>query len=179
MGATAAQVASDMEAVLSCVTFSITWNQRVDGTKAVKIVSRTSLGGLFAGTPVAGSLDHSTETSTLWISQATFLPIETQSSTGTGQPPSTTQFTWLPATKANLALLLVTIPPGFTAASDTAPPSAAVPSKSMLQRPRKYGKPAKCTSVANGICVVNGDGPGHGVPASSRQLTPTPAASRG
>jgi hypothetical protein len=53
----------------------------------------------------------------LWVSRSTYLPVQMRWSwpRGHGLPRGslTGDFTWLPPTRANLAALRVTIPPGY------------------------------------------------------------------
>jgi hypothetical protein len=112
----AATVAASMRALLSCGGLSISWHQHYHGTEAIKIVSHESLRALPAKLEV---------TQVIWVNEATYLPIAVTTLGGTAsQGTAATQYAWLPPTKANLANLTVTIPPGFTVATaKSAPPT--------------------------------------------------------
>jgi hypothetical protein len=89
---------------LTCSAITITTHEEFDGTAAYKIVFRPH------GFGAAPSLDAS---QTMWVDESTFLPIGAQiQEHGTVQ--ETTSYTWLRPTSANLALLNVPIPAGFT-----------------------------------------------------------------
>jgi hypothetical protein len=103
-GETSSQLASVMRGLLACGKISVTWNQRLDGAKAIKMVVELS----YPNSSVRTS-------SILWVSESTFLPIEQDFTSGTAgsTPFSAVHYTWLPPTKANLRLLDVPIPAGF------------------------------------------------------------------
>ena len=86
-----------IHALLSCAGETATWNQHVNGTEAIKLVSH--IGAM---------------TFWVWVNQATFLPIgEGISSTVRADGSMTEWFAWLPPTKANLASLTGQIPAGY------------------------------------------------------------------
>jgi hypothetical protein len=103
-GETSSQLASVMRGLLACGKISVTWNQRLGGTEAIKMVVELSY--------PASSVRTS---SILWVSESTFLPIEQGFTSGSADsaPLSAVHYTWLPPTKANLRLLDVPIPAGF------------------------------------------------------------------
>jgi hypothetical protein len=108
----AASVAASMRALLSCGGLSISWHQHYHGTEAIKIVSHARPATLEV-------------TQVIWVNEATYLPIAVTTPGGTASPgTATTQYAWLPPTKANLANLTVAIPPGFTVVTaKSAPPT--------------------------------------------------------
>jgi hypothetical protein len=97
---------------LRCGVFTLAGHQRIDGIDALKLVNQEPRSG---GTPWM--------TLTLWVDPATYLPIETQLDTH-GHPLLaniryfTVTFTWLPPTRANLALLSPPVPAGFRPVSE-------------------------------------------------------------
>jgi hypothetical protein len=93
----ASWLSADIHALLSCAGETATWNQHVNGTEAIKLVSH--MGAM---------------TFWVWVNQATFLPIgEGISSTVKADGSMTEWFTWLPPTQANLAMLTGQIPAGY------------------------------------------------------------------
>jgi hypothetical protein len=115
-----------IEAGLRCGVFTLAGHQRIDGIDALKLVNQEPRSG---GTPWM--------TLTLWVDPATYLPIETQLDTYGHFPLGgiarnskgdimriatvryiTVTFTWLPPTRANLALLSPPIPAGFRQVSE-------------------------------------------------------------
>jgi hypothetical protein len=108
--ATATDWKSFIEARLRCGDYRVAGRQRVDGIDTIKL---------------AGRLTESN--STLWVDPRTYLPVQVAGSwhlTGgrqahSGKPAAAvtitawTDFRWLPPTRANLAQLTGTIPPGF------------------------------------------------------------------
>jgi hypothetical protein len=107
-----AAIAASMRALLSCGGLSISWHQHYHGTEAIKIVSHARPATLEV-------------TQVIWVNEATYLPIAVTTPGGTASPgTATTQYAWLPPTKANLANLTVAIPPGFTVVTaKSAPPT--------------------------------------------------------
>ena len=83
--------------------------QQVDGVNALKLVSvqRSRLGPEKTLRSI---------TTTIWVDPATYLPVRltTQWTRPLVSVPMRLDFRWLPPTSANLALLTVRIPPGFT-----------------------------------------------------------------
>jgi hypothetical protein len=87
-----------MRTLLTCNKLDITWHQRVAGTEVIKIVFHSPLD--------LGRV--------LYVDESTYLPVEVadhlQWANGTWGR-ETYLFSWLPPTKASLALLNPTIPP--------------------------------------------------------------------
>jgi hypothetical protein len=81
---------------LACGAYTVAGHQVVDGVDAIEIT---------------GNSGHIK----LWVSPADYLPV--RMTMGAGQ----TDFQWLPATPANLALLRVPVPAGFTQVSPPSP----------------------------------------------------------
>jgi hypothetical protein len=109
-GITAAVAVRDL---LACphVSVAISWHQRFNGTEAIKIVWPR---------PAQQSTD------TLWLNESTYALIGVTFASDPGPPQhqgnavftsSSIQLTWLPPTKANLALFTISIPRGFAGAS--------------------------------------------------------------
>jgi hypothetical protein len=101
-----AEIAAGLREYLACGALSYEGKQQVDGVNALKLVSVQQRQG-----KTLAAL-----TTIIWVDPATYLPVRL-----------TTQWTrpivsvlmrydirWLPPTRANLALLTVRIPPGFT-----------------------------------------------------------------
>jgi hypothetical protein len=106
--ATYPEIAAGLRENLGCGALSIKGMQQVDGVNALKLVSvqRSHL-----GPKTVGSI-----TTTIWVDPATYLPVRltSQWTRPLVSVPMRLDFRWLPATSANLALLTVRIPPGFT-----------------------------------------------------------------
>jgi hypothetical protein len=73
-----------------------------------------------ARTPTVLHLRHfvtfpnGSETTDVWVDPVTFLPIERRWRSITGRMTSLTTYEWLPRTAANLRLVALVVPPGFT-----------------------------------------------------------------
>ena len=94
----ASTLAGYMHALPGCAGVTTTWNQRFDGTEAIKLSGRLAA-----------------VTWWVWIDQATFLPIaDGFSSTGKTDGSGSDRYEWLPPTQASLAHLTGPIPAGFT-----------------------------------------------------------------
>lgn len=93
------ELAARLREYLACGALSSDGRQRVDGVNALKLIS------------VQRSL-----TTIIWVDPATYLPVRltTQWTRPVIAEPFRYDFRWLPPTRANLALLKVRIPPGFT-----------------------------------------------------------------
>jgi hypothetical protein len=106
--ATYPEIAAGLRKDLACGALSFEGMQQVDGVNALKLVAvqRSHLG---PKTP--GSI-----TTIIWVDSATYLPVRltTQWTRPMVSVPMRLDFRWLPPTSANLALLTVRIPPGFT-----------------------------------------------------------------
>jgi len=106
--ATYPKIAAGLRKNLACGALSFKGMQQVDGVNALKLVSvqRSHL-----GPKTVGSI-----TTTIWVDPATYLPVRltTQWTRPLVSVPMRLDFRWLPPTSANLALLTVRIPPGFT-----------------------------------------------------------------
>jgi hypothetical protein len=93
----ASWLAAYMHTQLDCGGFTASWNQRVNGTQAIKLVAHQGAVTWWA-----------------WIDQATFLPIaEGYSSPVKVNGSNSAWFAWLPPTTANLASLTGVVPAGF------------------------------------------------------------------
>jgi hypothetical protein len=84
---------------LSCGMFQVGGHQKVNGTDAVRLVANPKPMSNVMGLP----------SPVLWVDATSFLPVRFSSDPKTG---AGTDFTWLPPTPANLALLRVKVPAG-------------------------------------------------------------------
>lgn len=102
------EIAAGLRKDLACGALSSKGMQQVDGVNALKLISvqRSRLGPKTLGTI----------TTIIWVDPATYLPVRltTQWTRPMVSVPMRYDFRWLPPTSANLALLTVRIPPGFT-----------------------------------------------------------------
>ena len=107
--ATYPEIAAGLRENLACGALSFKGMQQVDGVNALKLVSvqRSQLGPEKTLRSI---------TTTIWVDPATYLPVRltTQWTRPLVSVPMRLDFRWLPPTSANLALLTVQIPPGFT-----------------------------------------------------------------
>ena len=107
--ATYPEIAAGLRKNLACGALSFRGMQQVDGVNALKLVSvqRSRLGPEKTLRSI---------TTTIWVDPATYLPVRltTQWTRPMVSVPMRLDFRWLPPTSANLALLTVRIPPGFT-----------------------------------------------------------------
>ena len=94
------ELAAALRGYVACGTLRSEGRQQVDGVNALKLVSveRSRSGTL---------------TTIIWVDPATYLPVRITTQWA-GAVLTRFDFRWLPPTKANLALLTVRIPPGFT-----------------------------------------------------------------
>jgi hypothetical protein len=93
---------------LRCGLFHLAGHQRVDGIDAIKLTGSAD-SGIMLWASSAGGI-------TLWLDPHTYLPVQLAGSEiSSGPKPAAVviQFRWLPPTRANLAQLTGTIPPGF------------------------------------------------------------------
>jgi hypothetical protein len=102
------EIAAGLREDLACGTLSYEGMQHVDGVNALKLVSvqRSRFGSKTLGTI----------NTIIWVDPATYLPVRltTQWTRPMVTVPMRFDIRWLPPTSANLALLTVRIPPGFT-----------------------------------------------------------------
>ena len=107
------EVAAGLREYLACGTLSYEGKQQVDGVDALKLVS---VQHQHQGKTLT------TLTTTIWVDPGTYLPVRVTYQvrfTAPGNHPMVSvpqrfDMRWLPPTRANLALLTVRIPPGFT-----------------------------------------------------------------
>jgi hypothetical protein len=104
---------ANIRQALACGQLTNGGTEHVNGVDAIKLVSMVTL------TETSGV--SITTTTTLWVDPVTYLPVgfefaneASNSHQPMGQGPM--DITWLAPTSANLALLTVQIPPGFTQA---------------------------------------------------------------
>jgi hypothetical protein len=117
--------------VLRCGFFRLAGHQVVNGINAIEIVSRTLM--------VPGTAE------VIWISPQTYLPVRTLLETTAGRRQwAEADYSWLPATPRNLALLTQPIPASFRQVSQ---PSLAPIASITLTRPaRAASEPRKADS---------------------------------
>jgi hypothetical protein len=94
-----ATVARMLRGAVSCGTLTVADRQRVNGTEAIELTSRS------------GSLIPET----IWVSPGTYLPVRVVVGPGPGKRgfQQTANIAWLPPTAQNLNLLTVPVPAGF------------------------------------------------------------------
>ena len=107
--ATYPEIAAGLRKDLACGALSSEGMQQVDGVNALKLVSVQHSRFGPKRTPA-------TTVTIIWVNPATYLPVRltTQQTRPEVSVPMRLDFRWLPPTRANLALLTVRIPPGFT-----------------------------------------------------------------
>jgi hypothetical protein len=103
------ELAAGLRGYLACRTLRYEGKQQVDGVNALKLVSveHQRLGPKKA---------PATMVTIIWVDPATYLPVRltSQWTRPVVSVPMRFDFRWLPPTSANLALLKVRIPPGYT-----------------------------------------------------------------
>ena len=106
--ATYPEIAAGLRKDLACGALSFEGMQQVNGVNALKLISvqRSRF-----GPKTLGSI-----TTIIWVDPATYLPVRltTQWTRPIVSVPMRLDFRWLTPTSANLALLTVRIPPGYT-----------------------------------------------------------------
>jgi hypothetical protein len=107
-------------ATLACGAASVTGHVRINGVQTTRITGRPVTVRLSPGYARAVHEQWATARWTLYVNPSTYLPVRMYGSTqtyggsaGGFTSSSVTNVTWLPATPANVARALVTIPPGF------------------------------------------------------------------
>lgn len=103
------EIAAGLHQDLACGALSSEGMQQVDGVNALKLVSVQHSRFGPKRTPA-------TTVTIIWVDPATYLPVRltTQQTRPEVSVPMRLDFRWLPPTRANLALLTVRIPPGYT-----------------------------------------------------------------
>lgn len=106
--ATYPEIAAGLRKDLACGALSSEGMQQVDGVNALKLVS--------VQRSRVGPKTVATISTIIWVDPATYLPVRltTQWTRPIVSVPMSFDFRWLPPTSANLDLLTVRIPPGFT-----------------------------------------------------------------
>jgi hypothetical protein len=99
-GASPAHWAAYFRAVLACGQFRVAGQQRVGGTRTIKLVQVPSRQPWYRA-------------ETIWVDPSTYRPVVMEYTEGSTVRVHTT-FEWLPPTQANLAHLTVPVPAGFT-----------------------------------------------------------------
>ena len=103
------EIAAGLHQDLTCGALGSEGIQQVDGVDALKLVSVQHARFGPKRTPA-------TTVTIIWVDPATYLPVRltTQQTRPAASVPMRVDFRWLPPTHANLALLTVRIPPGYT-----------------------------------------------------------------
>ncbi len=104
------EMAAGLREDLACGALSYEGRQYVDGVNTLKLVS-------VQASRTGTTKERTVTTTTLWVDPATYLPVQMETSWSDGTDhfvPMVEEIQWLPPTSANLALLTVRIPPGFT-----------------------------------------------------------------
>jgi hypothetical protein len=111
---------SYIDATLACGAATVTGHVKIDGVETTEITGKPVTVKLSAGYAKAVQAKFATARWTLYVSPATYLPVRMVGSTqtyggsgGSYTSSGVTNVRWLPATPANVAQALVTIPPGF------------------------------------------------------------------
>jgi hypothetical protein len=109
-----------IDATLACGAASVTGHVWIDGMETTKITGKPVTVKLSAGYSKVVRQKFATARWTLYVNPATYLPVRMYGSTetfGGSAASATSSFVtnvrWLPATRANIARALVTIPPGY------------------------------------------------------------------
>ncbi|HEY2549492.1 MAG TPA: hypothetical protein VGI64_02835 [Streptosporangiaceae bacterium] len=111
---------------LACGLYRPAGRQRIDGVEAIRLIQ--------ARRPAEPGQVPTRET--VWVSAATYLPVRVTVTWPDGRRDGfiTGDFRWLPPTKANLAALRATIPPGFRVVKPAGLPE---PAYSFIGRSRR------------------------------------------
>jgi hypothetical protein len=110
---------SYIDATLACGAATVTGHVKIDGVETTMITGKPVTVTLSAAYAKVVKAKFATARWTLYVNPATYLPVRMFGSTqtwggGSGSYWSAvTNVQWLPATPANVAKALVTIPPGF------------------------------------------------------------------
>jgi len=111
---------SYIDATLACGAATVTGHVKIDGVETTEITGKPDTVKLSAGYSKVVKEKFATARWALYVNPVTYLPVRMVGSTetfgGSGSSYTSTFVTnvqWLPATKANIAQALVTIPPGF------------------------------------------------------------------
>jgi hypothetical protein len=108
--ATPADWKAVIDSGLRCGLFHVAGHQRVDGVDAIKLTGSADKSGIMLWASSGGG------SITIWLDSHTYLPVQLAGTEATNGPKPATaliHFRWLPPTRANLAQLTGTIPPGF------------------------------------------------------------------
>jgi hypothetical protein len=107
-------------ATLACGAATVTGHVKIDGVETTEITGTPDTVKLSAGYSKVVHEKFATARWTLYVSPTSYLPVRMVGSTetfggssGTTNSVFVTNVRWLPATPANVAQALVTIPPGF------------------------------------------------------------------
>jgi hypothetical protein len=146
------EIAAGLREYLACGTLSYEGQQHVDGVDALKLVS----------------VEHqrqgktlTTLTTTIWVDPATYLPVrvtyQTRFTTRGTRPmvsvPTRFDIRWLPPTSANLALLTVRIPAGFTRVPIPCQAGCLVASR-LAGHPARQGRGGRAQAQVRAVAVL-------------------------
>jgi hypothetical protein len=111
---------SYIDATLACGAATVTGHVKINGVETTKITGKPVTVKLSAAYARVVKAKFATARWILYVSPATYLPVRMVGSTqtwggsgGSSASSFVTNVRWLPATPANVAQALVTIPPGF------------------------------------------------------------------
>jgi hypothetical protein len=111
---------SYIDATLACGAAAVTGHVKIDGVETTEITGKSATVRLSAGYGKVVGAKFATARWTLYVRPTTYLPVRMVGSTetfggssGSSASSFVTNVQWLPATPANVAKALVTIPPGF------------------------------------------------------------------
>ena len=114
-------------ATLACGAASVTGHVLVNGVETTQITGKPITVRLQPGYAKTVHAKFATVRWALYVNSKTYLPVRLDGSTktfggsaGSYTSSSSTNVRWLPATKANIAMTMVTIPPGFQQVSSVA-----------------------------------------------------------
>jgi hypothetical protein len=86
-------------------------DQQVDGQSTIELT------GDLVPKDEQGTTNATAQPRRFWVSSTTYLPVRSETQDNTGKWTNDVDYTWLPPTSANEALLTVTIPAGLTKAN--------------------------------------------------------------
>jgi hypothetical protein len=117
---TAADLSAFIDATLACAAATVNGHVKIDGVETTEIIGKPVTVKLSAGYAKTVHEKRATARWRMYVNPTTYLPVRMYGSTeafggkgGSTLSSSVTNVRWLPATPANTAKALVTIPPGF------------------------------------------------------------------
>ena len=116
-----------INATLACGAASVTGHVLIGGVETIRITGKPVTVKLSPGYAKTVHAKWATARWTLYVNPTTYLPVRMYGSTetfggsaGSYTSSSVTDVRWLPPTKANITMTMVTIPPGFQQVSSVA-----------------------------------------------------------